>query len=297
MTRTVKLFLCQATMCIAAVLQGQLFADEPLPPPKLREIWSPSRQFCAEMEPKTMTTVVYRVETDGRRTRQWAMYGWFRVASLADDGEHLITGNDGINLLPLIATKDEPMIRFFNRGELINTVTLGELLKDLSCLRRTASHYLWGSYRGLDEKGRYTVETVAGKTFLFDVATGRAWKQSGEHAAAEAKALQSAEAWLALTDAGKYGESWELAADYLKNAIGKDLFVRSLAAARKPLGKLKSRELKSKQYKTSLPGAPDGKYVVIQFKTAFEDKESAIETVTPMLDEDGKWRVSGYYIR
>ena len=114
---------------------------------------------------------------------------------------------------------------------------------------------------------------------------------------AEADAFESAKAWLALTDQGKYGESWDSASDYLKNAVGREVFVRSLTAARKPLGKLKSRELKSEKLKTSLPGAPDGKYVVIQFKTAFENKKSAIETVTPMLGKDGKWRVSGYYIR
>lgn len=48
---------------------------------------------------------------------------------------------------------------------------------------------------------------------------------------------------------------------------------------------------------TSLPGAPDGKYVVIQYDTSFENKKAAVETVTPMLDKDGKWRVSGYYIK
>jgi hypothetical protein len=47
----------------------------------------------------------------------------------------------------------------------------------------------------------------------------------------------------------------------------------------------------------SLPGAPDGEYVVIQFATSFENKKSAIETVTPMLDSDGEWRVSGYFIK
>ncbi|NOX96543.1 MAG: DUF4019 domain-containing protein, partial [Nitrospirae bacterium] len=70
-----------------------------------------------------------------------------------------------------------------------------------------------------------------------------------------------------------------------------------MQAIRKPLGKNISRELKSKRYRTSLPGAPDGKYVVIQFKSSFENKKSALETVTPMLDKDGKWRVSGYYIK
>lgn len=36
---------------------------------------------------------------------------------------------------------------------------------------------------------------------------------------------------------------------------------------------------------------------MIQFKTVFENKKAAIETVTPKLDSDGNWRVSGYYIR
>ena len=49
-------------------------------------------------------------------------------------------------------------------------------------------------------------------------------------------------------------------------------------------------------YTTSLPGAPDGEYVVLQYESEFQRKKYAIETVTPMLD-DGQWRVSGYYIR
>jgi hypothetical protein len=47
----------------------------------------------------------------------------------------------------------------------------------------------------------------------------------------------------------------------------------------------------------SLPGAPDGDYVVIKFASSFENKASAVETVTPMKDTDGKWHVSGYYIK
>jgi ribosomal protein S17E len=37
--------------------------------------------------------------------------------------------------------------------------------------------------------------------------------------------------------------------------------------------------------------------VVIQFKTSFEHNPDAVETVTPMKDSDGQWRVSGYYIK
>ena len=118
-----------------------------------------------------------------------------------------------------------------------------------------------------------------------------------EHHEAEKQAQAAAESWLALVDQGNYGESWDAAATYLKNAVAREDFVKSMNAARKPLGSLKSREIKSKEYRSSLPGAPDGQYVVIQFKTSLGNKKSAVETVTPMLDKDGKWRVSGYYIR
>ena len=70
-----------------------------------------------------------------------------------------------------------------------------------------------------------------------------------------------------------------------------------MTGVRKPLGNMISRKVQSKIYTASLPGAPDGEYVVIEFVTSFEKKKSAIETITSMLDRDGKWRVSGYYIK
>lgn len=103
--------------------------------------------------------------------------------------------------------------------------------------------------------------------------------------------------WLLLIDDANYGESWETAAAYFKNAIKREKWEQMLNAVRKPLGRVLSRELISKTYTKSLPGAPDGEYTVIQFKTSFENKISGIETVTPMLDPDGIWRVSGYFIQ
>jgi hypothetical protein len=47
----------------------------------------------------------------------------------------------------------------------------------------------------------------------------------------------------------------------------------------------------------TLPGVPDGEYVVVEYETSFENKKTANETVTPMKDPDGTWRVSGYFIR
>jgi hypothetical protein len=119
----------------------------------------------------------------------------------------------------------------------------------------------------------------------------------GAEPAKEKAAVAAAEKWLALVDGGKYGESWKEAAAYFRGAITQEKWDQSLQAVRKPLGKMVSRKVAAKDYQTTLPGAPDGQYVVILFETSFENKKDAIETVTPMLDRDGKWRVSGYYIR
>ncbi len=115
--------------------------------------------------------------------------------------------------------------------------------------------------------------------------------------AKESAALISADTWLRMVDSENYAESWKEAAELFRNAVTQDQWKQSMQAVRKPLGKLISRKITTKTYRTSLPGAPDGEYVVIQFKTTFEHKKSAIETVTPMIDKDGNWRVSGYYIK
>lgn len=111
------------------------------------------------------------------------------------------------------------------------------------------------------------------------------------------QAQAAAKAWLALVDAEQYGQSWDKAALLFRSAVMRTEWERAAKATRSPLGALKSRTLKSATFTRSLPGAPDGEYVVIQFDSQFEHKASAVETVTPMRDKDGIWRVSGYYIK
>ncbi len=114
---------------------------------------------------------------------------------------------------------------------------------------------------------------------------------------AEEAAVAASQSWVALVDEGKYSLSWEEAAEYFRMAVTVEQWLRSMRAFREPLGRVVSRKLKSRHYTNRLPGAPDGEYVVVQYETSFENKKSAIETITPMLDKDGKWRVSGYYIK
>ncbi|NIQ39652.1 MAG: DUF4019 domain-containing protein [Proteobacteria bacterium] len=113
----------------------------------------------------------------------------------------------------------------------------------------------------------------------------------------EELATVASEVWLALADKGEYAASWNEAAELFRAAMTEEQWRATLSAFRKPLGKVLSRRLKLRRYTETLPGAPDGQYVVIQYETVFEHKKFAIETVTPMLDRDGTWRVAGYYIK
>ena len=110
-------------------------------------------------------------------------------------------------------------------------------------------------------------------------------------------AQQAAESWLELVDSDKYDESWNEVASAFKAAISKEDWKAAIQAARNPLGKKKTRKLKEATYTKSIEGAPEGEYVVLQYESSFEKQDQVTESVTPMLDKDGKWRVSGYFIR
>jgi len=113
----------------------------------------------------------------------------------------------------------------------------------------------------------------------------------------EKAATAAAEAWLGQVDAENYAAGWREASTYFQGAVTEKAWVESLNGVRKPLGKLASRKLKSAQHTKSVPGAPDGDYVIMQFDTSFENKKAAVETVTFLQEKDGKWKATGYYIK
>jgi hypothetical protein len=115
--------------------------------------------------------------------------------------------------------------------------------------------------------------------------------------ASETAAAEAVQAWLALVDKGEFGQSWTDASAYFRGAVTREQWEQALTGSRKPLGRVLSREMTSADYQTSLPGAPDGEYVVILFKTSFENKKSAVETVTAIREKDGTWKPAGYFIR
>jgi hypothetical protein len=111
------------------------------------------------------------------------------------------------------------------------------------------------------------------------------------------EALTSVEAWLSLIDNENYSASWDAAASFFRARVTPDQWQTAAHTARSPFGPLKSRTLKSAKATSTLPGAPDGQYVVFEFTTSFEKKAAGAETVTAIRESDGSWHVGGYFVK
>lgn len=116
--------------------------------------------------------------------------------------------------------------------------------------------------------------------------------RAAEH---EEAAAAAGEAWLAYVDSGAYAESWDAAATLFKASITREQWAASLANVHMQLGVPHGRELIAAKHTTSLPNAPAGDYVVIQYRVDLADG-SGVETLTMKLDEN-VWKASGYFIR
>ena len=136
------------------------------------------------------------------------------------------------------------------------------------------------------------ISSIVAAMMLLVGAAGAAGPQ--DEAIEEAKT--SARAWLALHDGQEFDESWDAAGELLQAAVTQKEWTAKWSVTMAPLGKVVSRGVKSAEYATTMPGAPDGEYVILQFDTAFETRQTAVETLYVRKEPDGLWRVSGYFI-
>jgi hypothetical protein len=142
---------------LAVISITPAWADAPLPPAKDTRQCNRAGTFCAEASVAQKATTLYRVEGD-KRTPVWSVPGWMRSFFVSEDGKYLARGYGGINLLSEADYKPTTvMVEFFAEGKSVLKVTLGELVKDLSTLRRTVSHYAWGVNQGFDPDGAFMV--------------------------------------------------------------------------------------------------------------------------------------------
>ncbi len=112
-----------------------------------------------------------------------------------------------------------------------------------------------------------------------------------------AAAEVAAKTWLQKLDDGDYRGTWDTAAASFRKAITRDKWDADVGAVRKAVGALQVRNNRGARFTRSLPGAPDGDYVLIQNDTRFQHKAAAMETVTMAREADGVWRLAGYFVR
>jgi len=107
----------------------------------------------------------------------------------------------------------------------------------------------------------------------------------------------AAAAWLALVDRGDADASWQAAGAFFRAAATTSDWAEKLQAARAPLGPLTSRMLAVVQRVDGLPGAPPGEYEVQQYHSVYDERVAVVEMLTLVREDDGQWRVVGYFIR
>jgi hypothetical protein len=116
------------------------------------------------------------------------------------------------------------------------------------------------------------------------------------HAADELAAERQALGFLSYLDQGRYADSYAYTGMLIRTQLDRDAFSTQIQKTRVGTGALQSRELIDAGYTTTLPGAPEGQYVVLHYHASFANRPDTVETVT-LAFAKGYWRVVGYYIK
>ena len=157
-------------LLLVLLLSGPAYADEPLRPPHLYTFCSSSGEFCATSDPlKDSTTVAAAASGEVL----WSIPGWHRWLFIANDGQSLVVGYNGMNLVPLDISLEESVLSFYSRGKLMRQVALGDLYSSKSQLQRTVSHFAWAHIPGFNEHCELIVELVDGRTVAFSGKNGQ----------------------------------------------------------------------------------------------------------------------------
>ena len=98
-----------------------------------------------------------------------------------------------------------------------------------------------------------------------------------------------------LLDVGDYEEAFEWEAQDFRMVRTQQQFVRYMQARRAPFGRAHGRKFIGAANIHKFVGVPEGNYVSVLFKTAFEKKAETAERVI-LVKQPAGWRVIDYRI-
>jgi hypothetical protein len=121
--------------------------------------------------------------------------------------------------------------------------------------------------------------------------------QASASDSAVASAQRAADAWLRQVDGAQYGPSWDSAALAFQHAMTRAQWITTIQKAQGQVGPLGARSLQHGQYTTTVPNAPAGEYVVLQYRTESAVAGFVTETVVMVRDGARGWRTVGYTVK
>ena len=110
------------------------------------------------------------------------------------------------------------------------------------------------------------------------------------------EAQQAARAWLLVADKLYADASYRAADTKFRSVLTPERWRDAVRTVRTPLGAMVQRSGIKTEFATKLKDQPDGEYVLITFRTAFEKKPVSRELVS-VERVQGRWQVVGYVIQ
>lgn len=108
--------------------------------------------------------------------------------------------------------------------------------------------------------------------------------------------VEAATTWLEHLDRGEFEESWESASPQTRSVFPRAAWISTLREARRGLEAPEEREVVEATEVATAPGAPDGEYARVTFRSRFASR-TLDESVTLVRSEEETWRVFGYRAR
>ena len=115
-------------------------------------------------------------------------------------------------------------------------------------------------------------------------------------AAAEMKTpvIAAAESFFELRDAGSLQQAWWEGSEILHQTTRMDRWMEDMRIQSELMGDLVKRSLRSRVQRSTMPGLPDGEYVILLYDVSFEHKKAGLEILVMLHDASGDWRLVSY---
>jgi hypothetical protein len=159
--------VCAIFAALGSSLNFPAWADTPLARTASVRKFSANKRYSVVSSATAGTFCV--AEKSGKVL--WRIKQWFRDFYVSDDGEHLVSIFNGLNLLPVDYGDDVTLLIFWKSGRAQRRVRAIDLIPDRSVLERTSSHYLWNMGIGIDGDGHLYLNRVDGIQLVFDLDT------------------------------------------------------------------------------------------------------------------------------